>query len=272
MDSISLTLQELLVNFLEFLPKLVVALLAFIVSLYLAGFLSRLVNRAMQNRKADPEITILVSKITQWTIYIFGIVLALEQVGFDLTAFLAGLGILGFTVGFALQDVSKNFISGLLLLLDQPFDIGDVIEVGDYVGTVSSVELRATEICTFDGQNVLIPNGDVFTSPIKNYSRNSKRRFDFSIGVAYGSDLELVRKVTLDVVNSIAGVLADPAPVFVYTDFGESSIDFSIYFWADLNDVGYFDIVDATIVGIDAAFKENNIEIPFPVQTVQLIQ
>ncbi len=272
MDSITFTLQELLANFLGFLPKLVVSLLSFVISLYLAGFISRIIKRTMERRKADLEITLFVSKIAQWTILILGIVIALDQVGFDLTAFLAGLGILGFTVGFALQDVSKNFVSGLLLLLDQPFDIGDVIEVGDYIGTVASVELRATEIQTFDGQNVLIPNGDVFTSPIKNYSRNSKRRFDFNIGVAYGSDLELVRKVALDVVTSISGVLNDPAPVLVFNNFGESSIDFTIYYWADLSFTNYSATVDATITGIDKAFKENKIEIPFPVRTVQLVQ
>lgn len=272
MNTISLTLQDLMAKFLAFLPNLVVSLLVFVISLYLAGFLSKLVKRAMESRKADTEITLLASKIIRWTLLILGVVIALEQVGFDLTAFLAGLGILGFTVGFALQDVSKNFVSGLLLLLDQPFDIGDVIEVGDYVGTVANVELRATEICTFDGQNVLIPNGDVFTSAIKNFSRNSKRRFDFTVGVAYGSDLELVRKVTLDVITSIDGVLDDPAPRFVYNNFSESSIDFTIYYWADLSHVDYFATVDATITGINAAFKENQIEIPYPVQTVQLVQ
>jgi len=119
---------------------------------------------------------------------------------------------------------------------------------------------------------VIIPNGDIFTSPIKNYSRYDKRRLDFTIGVAYGSDLELVRKTTMDVVAAIPGVMTEPEAVLVFNKFGESSIEFSIYFWVDLNQTGYFDAIDATITGINQAFKENNIEIPFPVRTVQLVK
>jgi small conductance mechanosensitive channel len=270
MDSLSLSLQKLLADFLALLPQLIVALIVFIISLYLAGLISRVVRRTMERRKADQEITLLISQITRWTFYILGVVIALEQVGFDLTAFLAGLGILGFTVGFALQDVSKNFVSGLLLLIEQPFDIGDVIEVGDFIGEVANVDIRATEIFTFDGQNVLIPNGDVFTSPIKNYSRYNKRRLDFTIGVAYGSDLELVRKTVLEVITSIPGVIDEPAPTLAFNNFGDSSIDFTIYYWVDLNTADYLETIDATITGINLAFEQNNIEIPYPVRTVQM--
>jgi small conductance mechanosensitive channel len=272
MNILSISLQNVLADFLAFLPTLVVSLLIFILGIYLAGFISRMVHATMVRRRSDPEITLLVEQITRWTIFILGTVVALEQVGFDLTAFLAGLGILGFTVGFALQDVSKNFISGLLLLIEQPFDIGDVIEVGDYVGTVANVAIRATEIYTFDGQNVLIPNGDIFAGAIKNYSRYDKRRLDFTIGVAYGSDLELVRKTTLEVVTVIPGVVADPQATLVFNNFADSSIDFTVYFWIDLNNTGYQAAVDAAITGINAAFEQNNIEIPFPVQTVQLVK
>lgn len=272
MDVLLLSLQDLLVEFLSLLPNLIVALFIFVIGLYLAGVVSRLVRKTMERRKADLEITILVAQITRWSVLIIGIMLALEQVGFNLTAFLAGLGILGFTVGFALQDVSKNFVAGMLLLLEQPFDIGDVIEVGDYTGTVARVDIRATEIYTFDGQNVLIPNGDVFTSPIKNYSRYSKRRLDFTIGVAYGSDLELARRTALEVVTSISGVLDEPAPTLVFNNLGESSIDFTIYFWVDLNTADYSETVDSTITGINAAFEKQNIEIPFPIRTVQMVQ
>jgi len=272
MNILSISLQDLLADFLAFLPTLIAALLIFVLAIYLAGFISRMVRRTMERRKSDPEITLLVAQITRWTILVLGLVFALEQVGFDLTAFLAGLGILGFTVGFALQDVSKNFVSGLLLLLEQPFDIGDAIEVGEYVGTVAKIDIRATEIYTFDGQNVIIPNGDIFTSPIKNYSRYDKRRLDFTIGVAYGSDLELVRQTTLEVVTSIPGFMSEPEAVLVFNNFGESAIEFSVYFWIDLTQTGYFDAVDAAITGINAAFSANNIDIPFPVRTVQLVK
>ena len=270
MDIVTTSLQELLTNFLTFLPNLVVALLIFLVSLYLAGFLAKMVCRAMEHRKADREIMLFMGKLTRWSVIILGIIAALQQVGFDVTAFLAGLGILGFTVGFALQDVSKNFVAGLLLLLEQPFEIGDVIEVGDYVGTVANVELRATEIYTFDGQNVLIPNADVFTSPIKNYSRYNKRRLDLTVGVAYDSDLEIVRQTALEVVSKIKGVIDNPAPSVVFKSLSESTIDFTVYYWVDLDVGRYLESIDAGVTGIKAAFEEKGIEMPYPTRKVIL--
>ncbi|MBC8496387.1 MAG: mechanosensitive ion channel [Chloroflexi bacterium] len=272
MTNISVTLQEMLAGFLASLPHLVVSLLIFIVTLYLAGLLARVVRKAMELRNSDHEITILISQITRWTILILGVVIALEQIGFDLTAFLAGVGILGFTVGFALQDVSKNFVSGLLLLLEQPFDIGDDIEIGGYIGTVANVDIRATELYTYDGQNVLIPNGDVFTQPIKNYSRYDKRRAEIKLGVAYGSDLEFVKQTTLEVVSALEGVLADPAPYVLYKNFGESSVDFRSYFWVDVAKADYSGVLDAAIIRINNAFVEKGIEMPYPTQTVHLVK
>jgi small conductance mechanosensitive channel len=272
MDNISITLQQLLANFLAFLPRMVIALLIFVCSLYAAGLLSKIVRRTMEKRKTDNEIMLLIVKITRWSVLILGTVAALQQVGFNLTAFLAGLGILGFTIGFALQDVSKNFVAGLLLLLEQPFDIGDTIEVSDYIGTVATVELRATEIYTFDGQNVLIPNADVFTNPIKNYSRYSKRRFDLSLGVAYDADLELARATILEVLATLPGLLSDPAPWVVYHKFGESSIDLTAYYWVDLSIGDYNAAIDTPITGITAAFAEKGIEIPYPTRSVILAQ
>ena len=152
--------------------------------------------------KLIPELTILIGTITRWTVIVLASVLSLEQVDFDLSAFLTGLGIVGFTIGFAIQDVSKNFVAGLLILLQQPFDLGDTIEVGAYSGVVLEVDLRATEIRTFDGRFVTIPNADVFTSPIVNFSRASRRRVNLEIGVDYDSDLAQVTQVTLEAVRA----------------------------------------------------------------------
>jgi small conductance mechanosensitive channel len=272
MDSATETLQQMLADFLAFLPDLLAALVIFVIGLYVAGSLSRLLRRALETRKVEMETTMLLSKLSRWSVILFGTIVALQQVGFDLSAFLAGLGILGFTVGFALQDVSKNFVSGLLLLWQQPFDMGDVIEVGEFVGTVADVDLRATEIYTFDGQNVLIPNADVFTSPIKNYSKFPKRRLELKAGVAYDSDLDLVRKTVLETVTSVPGVLNDPEPAMVFDNFGGSTIDFTLYYWIDTKETNLLTIKDAVLTGVNAAFTAKGIEMPFPTQTVRLQQ
>ena len=171
MDGINQSLEAMLAGIVASIPKIIAALVVFLAALLIAGLVRPGCARALKKRGADEQITILLGKLIRWGIIIMGTALALEQVDFDLTAFLAGLGIVGFTVGFAIQDVSKNFIAGLLLLLQQPFDLGDTIKVGEFTGEVQLVDLRATELRTLDGLYVLIPNADVFTSPITNISR-----------------------------------------------------------------------------------------------------
>lgn len=196
--------------------------------------------------------------------------MALQTIGFNLTAFLAGLGILGFTVGFALQDVSKNFVAGLLLLLSQPFEIGDAIEVAGYTGIVQTIELRATELRMFDGIQVLIPNADVFASPLTNFTRNKLRRLEVNVGVAYSTDLENVRQVALQAIQSVPGVLQDPAPTVVFTEFGSSAINATLFYWIDQEQTDFVGMRVTGFMTVDRALSEAGIEIPFPIQTVYL--
>ena len=256
------TLQQMLAQFLSFLPELLASLVIFLSSLFLAGFSRRGVQKTLQARKVDLEISIALAEIARWTVLILGTTAALSQIGFNLTAFLAGLGIVGFTIGFALQDVSKNFVAGLLLLLQQPFDLGDVIEVAGYAGSVLKVDLRATTLRTFDGRLVQIPNGDVFTNAIVNYSRAEQRRIELQVGVAYGTDLEKARLEGLAAINAIEGVLGDPVPRAVFQSFGDSSLLMTFYYWIDTGATDLLAAQDAGVLGVNTAFEKAGIEIP----------
>ena len=172
------------VGFQDVLPNLIAGVLVFIIGLWLARVAKKLTVRTMERRKADEEITLLVGRIVRWAVVVFAGIFALQQTGQDVSALLAGLGILGFTVGFALQDVSANFVAGMLLLIQQPFDLGDLIEVENFTGTVQNVDLRSTELITLDGRHILIPNSTVFTNTIINYTRTTKRRISLDIGVS----------------------------------------------------------------------------------------
>lgn len=163
--------QSLLTTILLFLPKVLVAIVVMVIGLVASALMSRLVRRAMERRKFNREFIQFTCELTKWTVICLTIIIALQQVQFDVTAFLTGLGILGFTVGFALQDVSKNFVAGLLLLLQQPFSIDEFIEVGGYSGRVSTISMRATALTMDDGKIVLIPNATVFTSPIVKHTQ-----------------------------------------------------------------------------------------------------
>lgn len=256
----------------DFLPRLISALVLFLVGLWVAGKLSQWLGRVLQRRKTDPEATLLLRQITRWGLILLSTLAALQQVGFELTTFLAGLGILGFTVGFAIQDVSKNFVAGLLLLLQQPFDLGDAIEVNGFSGTVQSVDLRATHLRTFDGRDVLIPNSDVYTSPIVNFSRTPRRRVALEVGVAYDSDLARVRQALMEALQTVAGTLDDPAPEVAFHTFADASINLTLYFWIDTATTNPRRALNDALEAVNTSFARYGIEIPYPIQTVHLVQ
>jgi len=273
MEPINQALDELLTKSITFIPRLITALVVFVVFLLFAALLKRALRRAMEKRSTSKELTVLLPKLALWAIIALGIVVSLQQVDFDVTAFLAGLGVIGFTIGFAVQDVSKNFIAGLLLLLQQPFAIDDAIQVGDFSGTVKSINLRATELRTVDGKTVLIPNADVFTSPIINYGRAGQRRIELAVGVAYDSDLEKVKQVTIEALKSIPGMgEAASAPQVIFNQFDNASINCMVYYWIDITKISILDARDQGVRLLKRAYEREGIELPYPTQVIHLRQ
>ncbi len=196
----------------------------------MAGALTRLLH----SRRIASSIAGLLAHTVYWTIVMVGLVMALQRF-FDVTAFLAGLGLLGFTVGFALQDVMKNFAAGIILLLQQPFRVGEAISVAGFDGTILAIDLRATEMSTFDGRIVSIPNGTVLTNPITNYSRALRRRVEIPLQVSPRADLERTRHIVLDAIQHTPGVVADPAPSVILEQLGDSSLNLTGSFWVDVS-------------------------------------
>ncbi len=271
LDNLLKVLNTWWTNFIENLPSLVAGLLILLVSLYLARLASRGVKRIMQRRKDyDAELALLLSRLAKWTVIGLGILLALEQAGQDVTALLTGLGILGFTVGFALQDISANLVSGILLLFEQPFDISDSIEVSGYGGTVKEINLRATHMLTWEGLLVIIPNREVFTNTITNYTRISQRRIALSVGVGYDSDLKQVEELALKTVKDLPGTLDDPGPFFMVDSFADSAINTTVYYWFKTGENGYPDMVNAGATAIKKAFDQAEIDIPYPIRSVRV--
>ena len=259
-------------SFVENLPSLVAGLLIFLFSLYLAHLLSKTTRRVIERRGDDQELAILIPRLVRWTVIGLGIVLALEQAGQDVTALLTGLGILGFTVGFALQDISANLVSGILLLFEQPFEIEDAIEVAGYSGTVKQINLRATELLTWDGLKVLIPNREVFTNTLTNFTQISQRRIGLNVGVGYESDLKEVEEVALAAIRALPEIKAGPAPSFIVNKFGDSAIHTTIYYWYDTKDLTLPDMTNIGAVALKRAFDESGIEMPYPIRVVQMQQ
>ncbi len=269
MEVVGNTLAELLRNAILFLPRLLAGLVVFLVGLYAAGLARKAMRAYSQRRNLNKELVVLFGRLAYWGVAGLATVVALEQVNFNVVAFLAGLGVVGFTIGFALQDIAKNLVAGILLLLQQPFAIGELIEVRGYAGKVEDISLRATELRTFDGLLVYIPNADVYTSPLTNFSRVPKRRIELNIGVAYDTDLDRATEVALSAIREVPGVITDdPAPQVVFRSFGDSAIGFGLYYWFDTTATGLFAAQDAGVKAITAAFRHAGIVIPYPIRTV----
>lgn len=263
------SLLELEARLMDFLPKLGLAVVIFFISLYLSKVVSRMVRRALERREPSPAATRLIADITRWGILTLGVVMAIQQF-IDVTAFLAGLGILGFTVGFALQDVMKNFAAGVILLVQQPFRVGDSVEVGAYEGTVLAIDLRSTEIKTFDGRIAILPNADVLNHAIVNYTRSVQRRLEVIVGVAYDTDLKVARDAALEAIRLVPGYIEDPAPLVVFKGFGNSSIDLSVFVWFDAVQASPLRARDVAIEEVKRAFDAHGIDTPFPIRTMMV--
>jgi small conductance mechanosensitive channel len=258
------SLQEVLVSF--FL-NLLAALVIFVISLYLARILSSVVRKVLDQRKIHLGVIQLFSQLTYWTIIVAGAILALQRF-FNITAFLAGLGIAGLTIGLALQDVMKNFVAGVILLVQQPFRVGETIGVKGFDGTITAIDLRATEMRATDGRLVILPNSDVLVNPIVNYSRTSQRLVELSLNLPLTCEPETVKQILMDAGKDIVGFLYKPEPAVVFVNLTNSAMQVNLSFWVDvkINDIGH--VKEAVLFKIRSAFSEQGIEIPHPIQAV----
>lgn len=246
----------------ENLPRLVMATLVALFFLYLAGLLSRVLARSMKRRHTNPEYVDLLARLLRGSVIVLGVVLALEQAGTDVSALLTGLGILGFTLGFALQDISKNFVAGLLILFTQPFTLGDVVEVAGFSGRVRDINLRDLVMEANDGLYVRIPNADVITGSLINYTRTHKRRIALRLRVAYDTDLAIARAAILRGLKNVPGLLETPQPEVVFDTFGVLGIEGEARYWIDVTQTELPTGQMTGIQEIQRAFEELGISVP----------
>lgn len=264
--------QQYFQDFVDFVPKLVSALITFLVFLLLSGLVRRTVRKVLSSRISNQEILKLLSRLSTWTVLIFGTILALEQVNFNVTSFVAGLGIAGLTIGFALQDIAKNFVAGILLLIRQPFKIGDAVEISGFKGTVQDIAIRDTSIKTYDGELVILPNASILENPIKNFSGLKQRRRAVKIGLDYKEDVDRAKRVFLDAIRSVSGVAAEPAPSIIVMELGDSALMLTAFFWVDQVSNDLYTVHSAAVQAISEAANRENISLPYPIHTVHVQQ
>lgn len=261
-------LENWFVSFMEFLPNLIAGVVFFIVTILASGFIAKWTKKIFSKKISNKEILELIFLLTRWTILIIGTIFALDMVNFDVTGFIAGLGVAGFTIGFALQDMAKNFISGILLLYRQPFNLGELVKVDDYLGKVKEINMRDTVIITLDGELVIIPNRIVFENPIINYTHTQYRRRRITIGLGYEEDADRAIEIFLDTIKSVPGVELEPSPIIQANELGDSVLVLSALFWVDQQENDLLGVNSEVIKAIKVASEIHNINLPYPIQTV----
>ena len=229
-------------------------------------------RRTLIARGYPPGAAAAASKMLYYAVVAIGTFVALDTLGISLTAVLAGSAVVLVGIGFGLQNIAQNFVSGLILLIERPVHEGDFIQVKDIRGTVSNIGLRATRVISRDEVTVIVPNSDLITAQVVNYSVPTNRmRIWITIGVAYGTPPERVRDVLLAVARAQDGILAEPPPEVRLEKFGDSSLDYSLLCWIaeareDLRTMSRLRLA------VVCAFEQAGIRIPFPQREVHLIQ
>jgi small conductance mechanosensitive channel len=254
------------------IPLILAGLLIIVISYGLARLAKMIVQKSVSRTELPVPIQQIIAGTTSVAITIVGLIVALSVLGLKtvVTTALAGAGVIGLALGFAFQDVAANFISGLFLIMRKPFATGDVIAVNDQLGSVVAINLRATKIKTPDGQMVYVPNKDVFQNNVINYSELGVRRVDIGCGVAYDTDLEHAQAVARKTIKELPFVVEDKPVQIFFAEFGGSSIDFSVRFWIDFTTPGdYPKAQDKAIRAINNAFSNADIDIPFPIRTLE---
>ncbi|MFC4213157.1 mechanosensitive ion channel family protein [Pedobacter lithocola] len=258
-------------DFIRILPNITLAALILVLGIFIAKSLRKIVNKLIRKVIHNETLDNLFSTLIY--IFLIGIVIfiALSVLRLDkaVTSILAGAGILGLALAFAFQDIAANFMSGIFISIRKPLYVGDIVKIKDYMGKVEEINLRDTVIRTYQGQMVILPNRDVFQSPIENYSLLGKRRIDLEVGISYGDDLDKAKQVTLDAVMDIDGLSADEEVAMFYTGFGDSSINYVIRMWISTTEqVNFLEVKSQAIMRIKKAYDQNDIMIPFPIRTL----
>lgn len=253
------------------LPNALVALIVLLVFWRLGLMFRSGIRRALIPAKVPEALVALVGQTVYFAVASFGLFVALSVLELDgaVTSLLAGVGIVGLALSFAFQDLATNFISGLILIVQQPLRVGDLVHTGDFDGIVLGVGLRSVTLRDLDGQHVVIPTKDVFQNALVNFSMEDHRRVTLAGGVSYGEDLERVEKITLSALRALPDVVKTKPITVHWTGFGGSSIDYTLRFWTHHSDeTSYNDAHSAALKAIKVAYDESGIVIPFPIRTL----
>ncbi|MDO4727800.1 MAG: mechanosensitive ion channel [Bacteroidota bacterium] len=253
-----------------------ITLLYIIIASSILIFLSKRVTRLLENRLLTNTITekgarSAVVTIVRYLILLFGFLFIIKTAGFDLGAFSWMLGALGVGLGFGLQNITNNFISGIIILFERPIKIGDRIQVGDVSGDVTSISMRSTTIVTNDNISIIVPNSKFINDNVINWSHNDRSvRVHYPVSVSYKEDPEKIKEIVLNIANNHPDVLKEPAPAFWFVEYGDNSLNFELVLWTSTYIQKPVVLKSQLYYIIFKEFAKHNVEIPFPQRDIHI--
>jgi small conductance mechanosensitive channel len=269
-DKFDTFIKAFLVKLADFVPELLAALLVLLAFWVLHRVLRGLLNRSLAGRASLLAADIL-RKLLKYIVLGVGLLMAASQLGFNILSMLAGLGVAGLAVGLAAKDTMANFISGLIILWDKPFALGDDVEIGDTAGWVRRIELRSTKLEDIDGNDVIIPNSEVIAKRIVNYSRTPKARVHVPVGIAYAAKVDSARAALLATTRGDDRLLESPQPAVVVLALADSAVNLELVFWV-ADPAGRRLIRAEYLERAKNALDAAGIAIPFPQREVRLLE
>ena len=269
-DTVIGSLRDLLGSSIKILPGILTALVIIMLTRYAARFSTKIAREIGKKTLHSKSLRSLLCKTANISTWIFGIVFAcvIAFPSLRLGDIVATLGLGSVAVGFAFQDIFKNFLSGILILIQRPFRIDDQIIIGDYEGTVERIDIRTTKLRTYDGERILMPNSEVFTSPVRVRTAFEQRRTDLAVGVDYNTTLPEAKQILQRTIERVEGVLDSKTPEIDLVGFGDSSIDFIVRYWTHSRQPEVRQVQTRAIMAIKEALDAADIGIPYPIRTL----
>ena len=252
----------------QFLPKLVACIIVLWIGFKLVKLLKKAMNKMFDKQNFEPSLRSFLLSFVDVLLKVLIIIMAMDIIGIKATSFIAIIGAAGLAVGMAMQGTLQNFAGGVIILIMKPFRVGDYISGGGHEGTVEEIKIFSTILLTLDNKTVIVPNTELATSSLTNFSKQPIRRVDVNCGIAYGMSVDKAREVMINLANSDSRVVKDPAPMVVVTNLNNSSVDLQLRAWCKTED--YWGVLGFLTENVYNEFGKNGVEIPFPQMTVHM--
>lgn len=254
----------------DFGIKFIAAIAIFYIGRLIARFVSKGIHKIMEAQKVDKILESFVTNLVYWTLMTFVIIAAINQIGIQTTSLIAIMGAAGLAIGLALQGSLANFAAGILIVMFRPYRVGDFVEAAGVAGSVVQVQILSTILKTVDNKQIVVPNAQIMSSIITNFSANETRRVDLVICISYNDDIDKTRTIIQELINADNRILKDPACLIAVSELADSSVNIAVRPW--VKTANYMSVKFGLTETIKKRFDKEGISFPFPQQDVHIIK